>query len=550
MCSSCSNDTDSDSLRRQTIEADDVAYQTIFAVTPRLWLALYKHRTTRDDVADFIRRRWLIDLYSDHSAQIVVKKASQVHITDFMLCTMFMHAQQGREGIYLLPTDRIAWEFTPRRIDPLIARVPYYTDNCGTQRGTKSQDNKTVKTLFGRAWTICGSNVITNLYEKSLDVILIDELNKCHMRNLEYARDRVGASEESYWVKISNPTFAGVGIDAEYERSDKKKWNVKCPHCNEWQPLSWFVNVVQEDDEKKFIPRMLTQLGDDVAVVCRSCNGILDRLSDGEWIAEFPERSISGYEINRIFADGRRGPRMRELFDAFLEVGSDMTRAQRFYNNELGVNYDAAGTFISEQLMSECAGDYTMPSSCDGSVAGVDVGAKLHVHISRLVNGVRIKYFIGAVHTWNELARLVALYNVKKGVIDAAPETHKAKEFVFAHAGWYLATYHPNDKVIDFKVNHTEKTVQTDRTQSLDISFAQYAEKRVKLPKNWRSLDNGDFVTQMIAVRRVFDEEKKPARYVWKAGDSDNLADHHRHADNYESIAARLYSDTPSVMIL
>lgn len=529
-------------------ELDEQVYRHMLAEWPRLWLAVFHHRTTRGGVCDFVSRSWLIDIYRDKSHAIVIKKASQIGISDFLLCAMFDHARRGQAGLYVLPTDKIVYEFTPRRIDRLIERVPFYGDHC--KQLAKHSDTKSQKTIFGVDWNIVGSNVITNFYEKPVDVIIIDELNKCNLENLAYAKDRVGAAVEEWSYKVSNPTFSGVGIDAEYEASDKRQWFVRCLHCNEQQTLDWFVNVVRQEESGSWTPKSLVSCGSpesdgEIGVVCRHCEKPLNRLTDGEWVAEFPDRKISGYQVNKVFADGRSGPRMRELFDEFLMAMTNPTLKQRFYNNVLGVCYDAEGSRISDVMLEQCMADYSMPVSGEGTIAGVDVGGRLHLHVSKLEDGVRRKIFVGTVRDFDELSFKCKQYGVVRGVMDAMPETHAAKQFAFAHPGWLMCSYYPSDKVIDLKIDYANRTVSVDRTQSLDASFADYAEKRVHLPREWRSLDNGDFVKQMKAPTRVFDEDRQ--RYVWDEG---SLADHHRHADNYESIAARIGGSMGSALTL
>jgi hypothetical protein len=272
----------------------------------------------------------------------------------------------------------------------------------------------------------------------------------------------------------------------------------------------------------------------------------MDRLSHGEWVAEYPDRPISGYHVNKIFGDGLEGPRMARLFEQFVSAQSNPTDLQRFYNNDLGISYDAAGAKISDAVMDGCsAADYEMPVSAEGTIAGCDVGGRLHVHISRLESGVRKKVFIGTVRDFEGLSFLCRQYGVVRGVMDAMPETHAAKQFALAHPGWLLCSYYPSDKVNDLKIDYATRTISVDRTQSLDSSFSDYAEKRVQLPKDWRSLDNGEFVKQMKAPTRVFDEDRQ--RYVWEEG---SLADHHRHADNYESIAARIGGPIGSILTM
>jgi hypothetical protein len=517
--------------------------RSVYAESPVLWLAIYHHVGAKGEQLDFANRPWLIQLYRDKSSYIVVKKAAQVGVTTWALCTMFAEAMQGHPGIYIMPTDRIVYEFTPRRIDRVIERVPLYAGHCA--HGRKHSNTKTQKTLFGTDWSIVGSNVVTNFFERPVDVLIYDELDKCHQHNLEYAIDRIGASTNPVIRKLSTPTVERFGIDDEYDKSDQKIWMLKCSHCNHWQELDWFRNIVdvQKDDHR---PQPYhTGRDGTIRAVCAKCHKVLDGTTKGRWVAKYPDRSISGYHISKLFADVRPTKVLNDLYDRFISAQGNPTKEQRFYNSDLGLPYTAKGSKITDNLLMSCVDlDYAeLPMKAENTVCGVDIGNQLHVHISRIENGKRRKVFIGVVTDYNELHNLAVRYGVRLGVMDAGPEIHEPRRFVRSHPGWYLCRYNKDDRVggtgyDDIKVDHVARSISANRTETLDASFQDYLDRRVILPKNYRSIDNGDFAKQMTIPTRIKQERPDGTfRHIWTKGE-----DHHRHADNYEAIAARLYA--------
>lgn len=489
----------------------------------------------------FDRRLWLESIYCDNAKKIVIQKASQIGITEWMLTELFCLAKVGVSGMYVLPTKDWRNTFVPNRIDKAIQYVDEYRANCNT--GYKDAHNKGMKTLYGRNWKFVGANAVNDFYEFPAGAILIDERDRCDSNNLVYAFDRLGAAEDPIVRIIGNPTIEGFGVAHEYDQSDQRSWLVKCEHCGEWQPLDWFVNVVEQLDDGTF--RAIDSSfhspsrgnGGDMRAYCRRCKKSIERLAAGEWVAKHPDIETHGYQVSKIFGDPRSRDVIAEMYKEFIASQANPTALQRFYNNILGVPYEAAGAKINDSMLQACAVDYEMPPMATGTIAGVDVGSILHVHISTITpDGKRRKIFIGTTPSFDGLSFLCKQYGITRGVIDAMPETHACKEFVRSHPGWLMCYYRPSeDKKLSVQADYVNAVVQVDRTESLDSGFAAVTGQQLEIPLAWRQLDNGDFAKQMKAPTRIYDEDR--GRFIWDEG---GQADHHRHADNYELIAAKL----------
>lgn len=466
-----------------------------------------------------------------------------------MLCELFAQAWKGRAVLYVLPTDTIVYDFTPRRVDRLVEKVPFYRNAYSSSR--KASDTKKQKTIFGVDCNFGGSNSVLNFYEKPCDVLIIDEYDMCEQQNLTAAYDRLESSQYRAVRILGNPSIVGEGINRHYENSNKSEWMMPCSHCGKWQALDWFQNVVDIDDAGHYSLR--SPSGSDTiddAVVCKYCHKPIDRLAPGEWIAEHPDNPVHGYLCSSIFGNPL-SMTIRRLFGQFIDAQSNPTALQIFYNNRLGVPFSAAGSRIDDAILAGCAADYTMPQTATNTVAGVDVGGRLHVNISEIKDGKRRKVFVGSLPLdLNALDFVVKQYGVRVGVMDALPETKFAKDFARSHPGWYMCHYLGNDdKDLSLRVNHVERTVSVGRTESLDMSFAEYLDRRVEFPKDYRHIDGGDFVAHMKAPTRIFVEPKgmSVGRFVWQEG---SQPDHHRHSDNYEALAAKLYGGGSLIRVL
>lgn len=494
---------------------------------PRYSLAAFTHKNNNGVGLTFENKRWLVTLYQDHSAHIVIRKASQVGITEFALVDMFWLAAQGISGMYILPTDTWRSTFVPNRVDQVMDYVPLYKRS--KLKRFHSSDAVGMKTICGHNWKFVGSQVRGNFYEFPAGAFIVDEFDLCDKDNLTFAQDRLGADLMGGRTrKFGNPSVSGSGIDGEYELSDQKEWHVSC-HCGHKQVLNWFTHFIDEGDP----PELQDPDGNPV---CEKCHEPFDRLGPGEWIAENPGEEISGYSISKLFADSRPIPVVKKLYDNYLKSLHDPTALQRFWNNDLGLPFDAEGFKVTDSLLSACVEPgYRFPEEAKGTYGGIDVGKPLYVHISKVeANGVRRKVFIGTTKDFEEADFIVKKYGATRGIIDALPETHESEKFVKSHPGWLMAYYGPV-KGGRPKVDWRKKTITVERTPALDASYQWYCEKKVVLPANWRSIHRNQFVKQMIAPTRVFDQDanKGVGGFVW----SDGKADHHRHADTYDHFA-------------
>ena len=182
-----------------------------------------------------------------------------------------------------------------------------------------------------------------------------------------------------------------------------------------------------------------------------------------------------------------------------------------------------------------------------GIYMGVDVGIKLHVVIRQRLDDNRTRaLFIGEVDSFEELAELMTRYAVRRCVIDAQPELHKAREFARA---WprkvWLAFYdreHGDHEWVRGKGGDVS-IVHVNRTQALDEVFALFQEGKAELPSDARHLGGrvqhgiGEYYREMMALKRSLEENAQGnwvSRYV-----SERKADHYAHAEVYCMLAAR-----------
>jgi hypothetical protein len=518
----------------------EAARRIIGSNWPDLFFARYFHQTVHGDPLSFGRgRSALIPLYKDDSQELAIMKAVQLGISDRAIIATLTRLHRGWKVLYSFPTEQFRNEMISERIDPLLMSVPFYRHGLKHSRGEK--DEAGMKHIWGGTARFVGSNSKVAFVGFAADMVIVDEKDKSDQRNLKLAPDRLDASEHKYFWQLGNPTYPKIGIHADYLKSDQKVWHIKCSHCNEWQPLDFFVNVVEKtsDVDYRLLDKKWKQIDErDIALYCRKCHREIDRLADGEHVARYPGRDISGYHFSQIFSPTKT---IRDIYAQFLEGLTDPSIMEIVYNSRLGLPYAGSGDKLSAALLdAKCADDYLMPDNAEDCTAGIDVNwPQLHVRISDYpAPGIRRAVYIGTVTSFKELSDLFERYGVKCAVMDFAPERHKVREFQSQHPRVLWAAEYSSSEIADFwRIDEESRLITVDRTQSIDERNSAIYKGHNILPKNFRTLDNGEYIKQMEAPTRRFDDKRQKPRYIWDEG---NEEDHHFHADNFDYLAMRI----------
>jgi hypothetical protein len=511
---------------------------------------------------DFGRHPFLVDLYQCTARTMVVYKASQLGASEYAV-SYALHAadQRGATVLYVFPTDTHVSDFSSARIGPAIEASPYLAsivvDASGVE-GKRGADRVTLKRVRNRFLYLRGAKVTTSgmapqLKSIDADVLILDEVDEMDGRAPSIAVKRLGHSRIAEERYISTPTFPGMGIHARWMECDQRLWHVRCEHCGERQPLSIDQVVTEWDQLGRPVrwnggPSTLAAAfaQDDRSgrawAACRKCGKELDRLGAGEWVATYPEREVAGFHLTKLFSPTAN---LLELVQAFNTT--DETKRREAWNQDLGEPYTPKGGQLTDETLDALRREYGHgPVPGLRPVAGVDVGKVLHVVIRALTPNPspgatgegRVSRQLWAGETsFDELPGLLRMYQVRMTVMDALPETTKARELqarMPAGSLWlayYVAqgTKHQDAAVFDPK----EGVVNLDRTRTLDQMYGRMYDGTATLPAHAR--DVRDYYAHLKAAIRVLEDgpagQGQVVRYV-EAG-----PDHLAHAENYCLVA-------------
>lgn len=545
----------------------------VHARYPFLALSRVHHTNRRAQVMSFKDKPYLIPLYAmmPSLTDATFCKGVQTGLSELLIAyTLHEAGWKDRICAYVLPQYKTSERFVADRIDPVLMRTPAYASRLpGGDFGLETIGSKgnLKRKRFGRRGSLLflGSNTPSDFIEFSCDVAIVDEWDNCDLSNVANIKDRTRESENPQIIRVSNPRLPGRGVTRLWNQGTQGRWFHQCPRCNERQYLDWFRHFVERDDSGTYWPRDKERASDpsagDLRPVCQRCARPWERVADGGvWVAAEPRRAEQSFHISRLdVLASRRDPQpMRAAFTEFVKALLDRDAMRTFWAGVLGWAYEPEGTAVTQSVIDRAAKgnpaiDYQGGDTYRDKtvVMGVDVGSVLNVKVSTLsVNEgderhpyTRNTVWAGAVPEFEDLHDVIGRYHVDVCVIDAMPETRKAKELRdrYAYDGScqvWLARYHPTPKVgadaFGLRMDYDESTVTVDRTQLLDACLDDLAHGRNLLPRDINTVLH--FSSQMRAAKRKIDE--KTQRAVWDEGAD---PDHYRHADAYERVAVEIH---------
>jgi hypothetical protein len=311
---------------------------------------------------------------------------------------------------------------------------------------------------------------------------------------------------------------------------------VACEHCGERQPLTIQQAVLEWDELGR--PVRWNEVDGQVVLICRTCGKPMNRLGPGEWVATWPEREIAGFHLSKLFSPTAD---LGALVQALITT--DETKRREAYNQDLGEPYTPKGGQMTDEVLDGLRREYAHGAvKLERTVLGADVGRVLHVVIRGQPDpesGERPQRWAGEVESFEALGRLIRQFNVERAVIDALPETRKARELQAAFKqgvvwlAYYVGQKTGTHKSESAQWDHANGTVNLDRTRTLDQTFGRFYDGEATLPADARAIR--DYYAHLKAsVRALQDSPGGQAVAVYIESGPDHLA----HAENYCMVAS------------
>lgn len=306
--------------------------------------------------------------------EIVLMWASQLGKSEILNNTIGYYIHQNPSTIlFLLPTEDNAEDYSKRRLTPMFRDTKVLSDLINAR---EANNTILIKNFKGGNLALVGSNSPSKLASKPIKVLLVDEVDRCEKtkegHSIDLAQKRTNTFYDRKIIKVSTPTLKDNSvIENEYLSSDKRKYIVPCPFCNDYQSLE-FENIVYNFENN---------IISDVFYQCQNCGSLLDEVAknkavnNGKWIITNPNSKKAGFFLNAIYSPFFK---MSDIIKDFLESKDNPSRYQVFVNTILAKTYEPPSVRFEDAELYNRREEYT-PTSLSNDVifitSGVDVQA-------------------------------------------------------------------------------------------------------------------------------------------------------------------------------
>lgn len=281
----------------------------------------------------------------------------------------------------VLPRKEDAERNSKLRIEPLFEETPRLKKKVSEVKAKDSSNTILHKDFPGGAFVLTGANSPAGLRSMPARFLMLDEIDgyphdvgeEGSPIDLVLARSRTFSRRKAFLV--STPTIDGASmISDEFELSDKRYYNVPCPHCGKSQTLK-FENLKWPEGKTK-----------EVLYYCEHCGeGIEERyktkmLARGTWIATAIS-DIPGFHLNSLYSPLG--------WFSWADIAEDYEKAKKqyeeekktakmkvFYNTILGLTFKEDGEQVEWKRLHDRRETYRAGIVPEGGLvltAGVDV---------------------------------------------------------------------------------------------------------------------------------------------------------------------------------
>lgn len=400
------------------------------------------------ELIEFADHRFMIDIYSDDSPDLVCRKSAQVGFSVMaILKSIWSAGYLGLNIIYALPTNNVVNDFVKPKVNPLISSNPAIA-------ALVRDDSVSYKRVNERNLFFKGGYSDRDAISITGDILVIDEYDRMpNMQVVNTFDSRLQASKSPKRWRFSNPSMVGYGVDGLYNDSDQMTWFVthSCGYrsyldfeCTEaWTDPDGVVHLTHYVDTEQAI------------YACGQCKGEItdNERRMGAWVARYPNRKRRGYWISQLMAPWVSAARIIEQ--------KNESSVEFFYNFVLGKAYTPTDMIVNRETILRA----TSPSiiAKTGVAMGVDQDAGGQYYVLMTGQGV---FAHGYAKSWEEIEHLKLMYNATL-VIDPNPYSTHPKMLAKKYRDVYIC-YFKEMKGMDI-VEWKGSTVYADRTRILDL---------------------------------------------------------------------------------
>lgn len=505
-------------------------YERLAQVNALIW-ARTRQLQLRDGIAfDLAGLPYLVDLVNCDKRVMNIKKGTQVCITTGKYIEA-VHACYYRKYdqniIYMMPTVKAVETLAKVSFDPIFDYNPWLKKVVTTNTtSVKEINGRSIVFVGAQPQSISGGARAENTKDSPsvrsipADCVKRDEIDLMDSDMVEISKARLNRSRFRIEENYGSPTYPGYGIDLLYDKSDQRKWQIKCSSCGKYTclPETFPACIILKDG------RWIRS--------CIHCHSEIF-VKDGFWRPEYPDREEAGFWV-----DGLISP-MADLKGYMLRYnGIEGSKMCEFMRSIIGVASAEAENQLSITDIIDLCGMEIQNYSSDETFMGVDIGNVMHAVIG--IRTGRETYEIlnvSRVSNFGELHDLAKKMNVRTAVLDAMPDIHAVREFQTKEP--YRVYRCQYSESMTGKPDYNDKTgvLKVNRNEMCDRVHETYKSKKIKVPRN--SPEVQEYARQMTMTAKTIIEHPETGipkpRWI-KLGSAD---DHYFHATLYFLLAAQ-----------
>lgn len=298
-------------------------------------------------------QREIMDAFTQPGiSEIVIMASAQVGKSEIEL-NMMGRAIDIDPGpiLYVQPTDKVAEDYSKRRIAPMISACPTLRDKVYKAKGRDSNNTITMKTFPGGSLAIIGANSPSDLASKPVRYIFLDEIDRFPASAgtegdpIELAERRTETYRHNRKiVKCSTPTIKGASkIERAFMHGTQEEWRTECPYCRNFSFIAFDdVKFDKEkfEDEEGQTQYTVSNVRWECPICKRETSETQAKRCAAKWFVKNPKAIQNGVRSFRLNAFMSPWSDWKDIALSFLRAKDDPELLKVFHNTMLGESWE------------------------------------------------------------------------------------------------------------------------------------------------------------------------------------------------------------------
>ncbi len=328
--------------------------------------------------------REIMDVVVDPAVErIVVIKASRMGVTEVInnIIGYFIHIDPS-PMLYVQQTLGEGKKYVDAILQPMIDETPMLRERVVEPRSGDTASTKMHKSFAGGNLTIVGADSPRGFRMVAKRIVILDDIDgfETNVGNEGDPVDLATKRADTFWNRkifmASSPTIKDLSrIEAAFQESDKRYYEVPCPQCGQFQILNFF-NLKWEKDKPEIVHYECAHCKHQIGQYQKK-----EMVQFGRWTATAPFKGTAGFHISQLY---NPWVSWSVLASEFLKSKNNRERFMVFWNTKLGLSWEDRGANVSEDILAARRENYgpELPMGVGVLTCAVDVqGDRLELEV-------------------------------------------------------------------------------------------------------------------------------------------------------------------------